>query len=68
MPYTQCPECGGKITVDKITTSGRDIRDYDCLTCGWGAHEDRGPALWTMMSSENDDLECDQTDENLPPS
>ena len=52
MVQRRCPQCGSQLTVDKLTSSGREIRDYDCPTCGWGESEDRGPAMWTMMSED----------------
>ena len=53
-----------KPTVDKLTSTGRDIRDFDCPACGWGDSEDRGPALWTMMSADSNDDATDSDTTN----
>ena len=55
----RCPKCGGQLTCNKLTSSGREIRDYDCADCGWGESEDRGPATWTMMSADSDNGDAD---------
>ena len=46
-----CPKCGGfmKLT-EKDTSSGRDIREYRCSGCGYEDWEDRGAALWQLLS------------------
>ena len=67
MVQRRCPKCGGQLTVDKLTSSGREIRDYDCTVCGWGESEDRGPAMWTMMSADSDDGDADSDHTNQTP-
>ncbi len=63
MVHRCCPKCGGQLSMDKLTSSGREIRDYDCLACGWGESEDCGPAMWTMMSANSNDSDSDCTNE-----
>jgi hypothetical protein len=35
---------------EKDTSSGRDIREYQCTQCGYSDWEDRGIALWQALS------------------
>jgi hypothetical protein len=51
--------------VDKDTSSGREIRAYECPKCGHSAWEDRGKALWQILSDarESDEAEKAKLDE-----
>jgi rubredoxin len=47
----RCPECGGKTRrTDKDTSSGRDMREYSCVSCNWSHTFDVGEALWKILS------------------
>jgi hypothetical protein len=52
----QCPQCGGKVNeLDRETTvSGREIRFFHCLACGWNDSIDVGMALWKALSSKDE--------------
>lgn len=50
MTYDKCPKCGGEIHQEKHTFTGRQIREYDCLSCDWSDIVDEGPALWVILS------------------
>ena len=41
---------------DKNTFSGRDIREYKCGACGYEDWEDRGTALWQILSDDREEL------------
>lgn len=46
-----CPDCGGDMDqIEKTTFTGRDMREYQCRKCGKTTIEDRGPALWQILS------------------
>jgi hypothetical protein len=58
--------------VEKDTSSGRDIREYVCSSCGYSDWEDTGPALWQILSDYREKSETTkpvkpQPDE-VPPS
>jgi rubredoxin len=47
----RCPQCGGKTRqVDKDTSSGSDMREFECEACHWNTVFEFGPALWKVMS------------------
>ncbi len=52
MKYEKCPKCGGEVLREKHTGTGRQVREYDCLRCGWSEIEDEGPGpplgYWTL--------------------
>jgi DNA-directed RNA polymerase subunit M/transcription elongation factor TFIIS len=54
-----CPKCSGymKLT-EKDTSSGRDIREYKCSECGYSDWEDRGTALWQILSDDRKETEA----------
>ena len=60
MKYEKCPECGGEVLREKHTFTGRQVREYDCLRCGWSEVVDEGPALWAIMSESADEDEPEQ--------
>ncbi len=43
---------------DKNTFSGRDIREYKCDACGHDDWEDRGKALWQILSDDREEFEA----------
>lgn len=45
---------------DKNTFTGRDLRDYQCDECGYEDSEDRGVALWVLMSEASRDARMGQ--------
>jgi rubredoxin len=50
-----CPRCGGRLMHEKDTSSGTEMRSYYCPACRWMKDEDRGPALWAVMSEARRD-------------
>lgn len=46
--------------VEKDTSSGRDIREYRCPQCGFETVEDRGKALWEILSDAREQAEAEQ--------
>lgn len=40
--------------MEKCTAFGDDVREYSCPTCGWSDWENRGPALWTILSDADE--------------
>jgi phenylalanine-4-hydroxylase len=52
-----CTKCGEPMRMtDKNTFDGRDIREYKCDACGYEDWEDRGTALWQILSDEREEL------------
>jgi DNA-directed RNA polymerase subunit M/transcription elongation factor TFIIS len=48
-----CAKCGEEMhLMEKDTSSGRDIREYKCSECGYSDWEDRGKALWQILSDD----------------
>jgi hypothetical protein len=47
--------------VEKDTSSGRDIREYKCSQCGYSDWEDRGTALWQILSDARESDEAAKT-------
>ena len=47
--------------VEKDTSSGRDIREYKCSKCGYSDWEDRGKALWQILSDARESDEAAKT-------
>jgi hypothetical protein len=43
---------------DKNTFTGRDIREYECDGCGYEDWEDRGTALWQILSDDREEFEA----------
>lgn len=55
-----CERCGAEMQqTEKDTSSGRDIREYKCTECGHSDWEDRGKALWQILS---DGREADEAE------
>ncbi len=54
-----CPKCSGfmKLT-EKDTSSGREIHEYTCSQCGYSDWEDRGTALWQVLSDAREEAEA----------
>ena len=51
-----CRKCGGQMKfAEKDTSSGRDIREYKCSGCGYSDWEDRGDALWKVLSDAREE-------------
>jgi hypothetical protein len=54
-----CAKCGEPMRMtDKNTFSGRDIREYKCDRCGNEDWEDRGAALWQILSDDREEFEA----------
>jgi hypothetical protein len=45
---------------EKDTSSGRDIREYKCTKCGYSDWEDRGTAMWKLLSDAREEAEAKQ--------
>jgi hypothetical protein len=45
---------------DKNTFTGRDIREYKCDACGYEDWEDRGTALWQILSDDRKEFEAEK--------
>jgi rubredoxin len=43
---------------EKDTFSGRDMREYQCSRCGYTNWEDRGTALWQILSDDREEYEA----------
>jgi hypothetical protein len=64
----QCDKCGSEMhQTEKDTSSGRDIREYVCPQCGHSDWEDRGKALWQILSDAREEDEAARAD-LAPPS
>jgi len=51
-----CPVCHKSMRLlEKDTSSGRDIREYICDACGKTNREDRGDALWKIISDDREE-------------
>jgi hypothetical protein len=51
-----CSKCGEEMRMtEKDTSSGRDIREYLCDGCGHSDWEERGPALWQILSDDREE-------------
>ncbi len=46
----------------KDTSSGRDIREYECSKCGHCDWEDQGEALWQILSNGRERDEAEKID------
>jgi hypothetical protein len=58
-----CTRCGDEMRMtEKDTSSGRDIREYLCLGCGYSDWEDNGTALWQILSDDRKDFEDDDAE------
>jgi len=56
-----CSKCGKEMRMtEKDTSSGRDIREYACDNCGHTDWEDRGPALWQILSDDREAAKAEQ--------
>lgn len=54
-----CTKCGQPMRMtDKNTFTGRDIREYKCDACGHEDWEDRGTALWQILSDDREEFEA----------
>jgi hypothetical protein len=54
-----CAKCGEPMRMtDKNTFTGRDIREYTCDACGYESWEDRGKALWQILSDDREEFEA----------
>jgi hypothetical protein len=65
----ECKHCGTEMKqVEKDTSSGRDIREYKCTECGHTDWEDRGEALWKILSDDRERNEAEKASprESLP--
>jgi hypothetical protein len=51
--------------VEKDTSSGRDIREYECQ-CGHSDWEDRGTALWKILSDDREEFEASKASSRAP--
>ncbi|HME57446.1 MAG TPA: hypothetical protein VKF63_03850 [Terracidiphilus sp.] len=56
-----CSKCGEPMRMtEKDTSSGRDIREYACDSCGHTDWEVRGPALWQILSDDREEAKAEQ--------
>ena len=56
-----CSKCGEPMRMtEKDTSSGRDIREYACDNCGHTDWEERGPALWQILSDDREEAKAEQ--------
>ena len=53
-----CPKCGGYMKLAEKDLSGRDIREYQCTGCGYSDWEDRGTAMWKLLSDAREEAEA----------
>jgi len=54
-----CTQCGAEMDqTDKNTFTGREIRDYECPSCGHTDWEDCGVALWQVMHDAREEDEA----------
>ncbi len=61
-----CQRCGTDMNqVEKDTSSGRDIREYVCPKCGHSDWEDRGKALWEILSDARERAEAEEANQAL---
>ena len=59
-----CPYCGGELRFsEKDTSSGRELREYVCASCGRSVIEDRGKALWQILSDAREETERQRAEE-----
>jgi tRNA(Ile2) C34 agmatinyltransferase TiaS len=64
----QCEKCGAEMDqTEKDTSSGRDIREYECRSCGHSDWEDRGKALWQILSDDREEAEAARRAASMPP-
>jgi ribosomal protein S27AE len=55
----ECAKCGEPMRMtEKDTFSGRDMREYQCSRCGYTNWEDRGTALWQILSDDREEYEA----------
>lgn len=47
---------------EKDTSSGSDIREYACPACGYSDWEERGPALWQILSTDREEPKAGKAD------
>jgi hypothetical protein len=52
---------------EKDTSSGRDIREYQCTECGYSDWEDRGTALWKVLSDDREEAEAKRASSTASP-
>jgi len=51
-----CPKCRKPMKqIEKDTSSGRDMRTYECRSCKHTVDVDNGTALWKLLSDEKDE-------------
>lgn len=56
-----CRKCGAEMDqTEKDTSSGRDIREYLCRSCGHSDWEERGPALWQILHDDREAAEAEK--------
>jgi DNA-directed RNA polymerase subunit M/transcription elongation factor TFIIS len=54
-----CDKCGIAMhQVEKDTSSGREIREYECPKCGYSDWEDCGKALWQILHDAREEDEA----------
>ena len=54
----KCPDCQCEMAlVDKNTVTGEDIREYYCQACDRTETENRGKALWEILSDAREWLD-----------
>jgi len=52
---------------EKDTSSGRDIREYQCPGCGHSDWEENGIALWKILSDDREEAEAGNADHTGSP-
>jgi predicted RNA-binding Zn-ribbon protein involved in translation (DUF1610 family) len=56
MADTTCPDCAIEMQqIEKMTFTGRDMREYQCPQCGRTQIIDGGKALWAVLSEANEE-------------
>src|SRR5438270_3472557 len=59
MTEESCPCCGSALEqTEKDTSSGTDWREFTCRSCGHKASENRGQALWELLSDARENTEA----------
>jgi len=58
-----CSKCGEEMRMtEKDTSSGRDIREYLCDSCGHSDWEDNGKALWQILHDDREEARAAQAE------
>jgi predicted RNA-binding Zn-ribbon protein involved in translation (DUF1610 family) len=55
--FSQCPNCGGAVTVSTHSLTGTKWKEYLCAACGWAKDVSLGKATWKVLE---DGVESDK--------